>query len=135
MKLISFLRQQTETWGAVRGDEVVDLGKVLGGSLADFIGSPKFADRENIAAAHRPDLKLSEINFLPVIPRPEKIVCAVRNYLDHHNEAVAFGGKREIKEFPPIFLRVWRSQVAQNTPVIRPKVFDNLDWESKLPVF
>ena len=71
MKLISFLRQQTETWGAVRGDEVVDLGKVLGGSLADFIGSPKFAEREQIAAARKPDLKLSEIHFLPVIPRPQ----------------------------------------------------------------
>ena len=63
MKLISFLRQQTETWGAVRGDEVVDLGKVLGGTLADFIGSAKFAEREQIAAAHKPDLKLSEISF------------------------------------------------------------------------
>ena len=78
--------------------------------------------REKIVAAHKPDLKLSEITFLPVIPRPEKIVCAVRNYMDHHNEAVAFGMKREITEFPPIFLRVWRSQVAHNAPVIRPKV-------------
>src|SRR3954462_10245261 len=110
MKLISFLRQQTDTWGAVRGDEVVDLGKVLGGTLADFIGSERFADREQIAAAHKPDLKLSEINFLPVIPRPEKIVCPWRHYLDHHNEAVAFGIKREITESPPIFLRVWRAQ-------------------------
>ena len=121
MKFISFLRQQTETWGAVCGDEVVDLGKVLGGSLTDFIASEKFGDREKIVAAHKPDLKLSEITFLPVIPRPEKIVCAVRNYLDHHNEAVAFGMKREITEFPPIFLRVWRSQVAHNAPVIRPR--------------
>ena len=134
MKFISFLRQQTETWGAVRGDEVVDLGKVLGGSLTDFIASPKFADREKIVAAHKPDLKLNEITFLPVIPRPEKIVCAVRNYLDHHNEAVAFGMKREITEFPPIFLRVWRSQVAHNAPVIRPKASDNLDWEGELAV-
>src|SRR3954466_2414931 len=134
MKLISFLRQQTETWGAVRGDEVVDLGKVLGGSLTDFIGSEKFADREKIVAAHKPDLKLSEITFLPVIPRPEKIVCAVRNYLDHHNEAVAFGMKREITEFTPIFLRVSCSQVAHNAPVIRPKVSDNLDWEGELAV-
>jgi hypothetical protein len=53
MKLVSFLRQQTETWGAVRGDEVVELGKVLGGSLTDFIAS-KFADREKIVAAHKP---------------------------------------------------------------------------------
>jgi 2-keto-4-pentenoate hydratase/2-oxohepta-3-ene-1,7-dioic acid hydratase in catechol pathway len=134
MKFVSFLRQQTETWGAIRGDEVVDLGKVLGGSLTDFIASETFGDREEIVAAHKPDLKLSEITFLPVIPRPEKIVCAVRNYLDHHNEAVAFGMKREITEFPPIFLRVWRSQVAHKAPVIRPKVSDNLDWEGELAV-
>src|SRR5437764_1457400 len=134
MKLISFLRQETETWGAVQGDGVVDLGKVIGGSLADFIGSAKFADRDKIAAAHKADLKLSEIKFLPVIPRPEKIVCAVRNYLDHHHEAVAFGMKREITEFPPIFLRVWRSQVGHNAPVIRPKVSDNFDWEGELAV-
>ncbi|WP_428777152.1 fumarylacetoacetate hydrolase family protein, partial [Streptomyces flavovirens] len=74
------------------------------------------------------------IKYLPVIPRPEKIVCAVRNYLDHHQEAVAFGMKREITEFPPIFLRVWRSQVAHNAPVIRPKVSDNFDWEGELAV-
>ena len=134
MKLISFLRQQTETWGAVRGEEVVDLGKALGGSLADFIGSAKFADRENIVAAHKPDLKLNEITFLPVIPRPEKIVCAVRNYLDHHNEAVAFGMKREITEFPPIFLRVWRSQTPHNGPIVRPHVSESLDWEGELAV-
>jgi 2-keto-4-pentenoate hydratase/2-oxohepta-3-ene-1,7-dioic acid hydratase in catechol pathway len=83
MKLISFLRQQTETWGAVRGNEVIDLRKVLGGTLADFIASQKFADPEKVVAAHKPDLKLSEITFLPVIPRPEKIVCAVRNYRQH----------------------------------------------------
>ena len=62
MKLISFLRQQTETWGVVRGEEVVDLGKALGGTLADFIDSPKFADREQIAAAHKPDLKKRPID-------------------------------------------------------------------------
>ena len=44
MKFISYLRQQTETWGAIRGDEVVDLGKVLGGSLTDFIASEKFSE-------------------------------------------------------------------------------------------
>jgi 2-keto-4-pentenoate hydratase/2-oxohepta-3-ene-1,7-dioic acid hydratase in catechol pathway len=69
-----------------------------------------------------------------VIPRPEKIVCAVRNYLDHHQEAVAHGMKREITAFPPIFLRVWRSQVGHDAPVIRPKVSTHLDWEGELAV-
>lgn len=136
MKLLSFSEGGRESWGAVVGDAVVDLGRALPQypTLADFVGSDDFARRDALVAANQPGPKLSEINFLPVIPRPEKIVCAVRNYLDHHNEAVAFGMKREITEFPPIFLRVWRSQVGHNAPVIRPKVSDNLDWEGELAV-
>jgi 2-keto-4-pentenoate hydratase/2-oxohepta-3-ene-1,7-dioic acid hydratase in catechol pathway len=136
MKLLSFLDGNRESWGAVVENGVVDLGRALPQypTLADFLGSDDYARRAAIVAAHKPTLALNDIKYLPVIPRPEKIVCAVRNYLDHHNEAVAFGMKREITEFPPIFLRVWRSQVAHNAPVIRPKVSDNFDWEGELAV-
>ena len=136
MKLLSFAMDGRESWGAVIGDRVADLGRALPQypSLADFVGSADFARRDALTAREKPALALADITFLPVIPRPEKIVCAVRNYLDHHNEAVAFGMKREISEFPPIFLRVWRSQVAHNAPVVRPKVSDNLDWEGELAV-
>jgi 2-keto-4-pentenoate hydratase/2-oxohepta-3-ene-1,7-dioic acid hydratase in catechol pathway len=136
MRLLSFSLQQKESWGAVAGDGIVDLGKVLPqfATLADFIASPDFSRRDQIVAAHKPDLKLSEITYLPVIPRPEKIICAVRNYMDHHKEAVAHGMDRQITEFPPIFLRVWRSQVGHNQPVIRPTVSTHLDWEGELAV-
>jgi len=136
MKLLSFSEGNRESWGAVSGDAVVDLALALAQypTLADFLGSADYERRDAIVAAQKPGPKLKDIRFLPVIPRPEKIVCAVRNYLDHHNEAVAFGMKREITEYPPIFLRVWRSQVGHNAPVIRPKVSDNLDWEGELAV-
>jgi 2-keto-4-pentenoate hydratase/2-oxohepta-3-ene-1,7-dioic acid hydratase in catechol pathway len=136
MKLLSFSADGRESWGAIAGDGAVDLGRALPQypTLADFVGSDDYARRDALVAAQKSGLKLSDITYLPVIPRPEKIICAVRNYLDHHNEAVAFGMKREITEFPPIFLRVWRSQVGHNSPVIRPKVSDNLDWEGELAV-
>lgn len=66
--------------------------------------------------------------------RPEKIILIARNYLDHHNEAVAAGLKREVTKYPPIFLRVRRSQVGHETPLIRPKVSQELDWEGELAV-
>jgi 2-keto-4-pentenoate hydratase/2-oxohepta-3-ene-1,7-dioic acid hydratase in catechol pathway len=136
MKLLSFSVAGRETWGAVQGDGVVDLGKALPQykTLTDFIDSPDFAKRDGILAAHKADVKLADIEYLPVIGRPEKIICAVRNFLDHHKEAVAHGMKREITNFPPIFLRVWRSQVGHNQPVIRPKVSSHLDWEGELAV-
>jgi 2-keto-4-pentenoate hydratase/2-oxohepta-3-ene-1,7-dioic acid hydratase in catechol pathway len=133
MKLVSFSHHNQESFGAVVDGGIVDLGGQFP-TLADFIASPDFARRDQIVAAHTPSLKLADIRYLPVIPRPEKIVCAVRNYLDHHREAVAHGMDRQLTEFPPIFLRVWRSQVGHNQPVIRPRVSTQLDWEGELAV-
>ena len=135
MKLLSFLAGGQETWGVVIGDGVADLGKSLGGrfpTLLDFIASPAYADRETIAAKASADHKLSDITYLPVITRPEKICCLVRNYLDHHNEVIASGLHRELSEFPPIFLRVWRSLTAHGQPIVRPPESESLDWEGEM---
>src|SRR5690606_14615946 len=80
------------------------------------------------------DLPLEGLHYLPVITQPEKIVCAVRNYMDHHQEVLAAGMQRELSEFPPIFLRVWRSQIGHNQPIIRPRVSETLDWEGEIAV-
>jgi 2-keto-4-pentenoate hydratase/2-oxohepta-3-ene-1,7-dioic acid hydratase in catechol pathway len=137
MKLASFTVKGRESYGAVQGDKVVDLGQHFSGrhaTLADFIGSSDFASRDKIVAGLKADLALNDVKLLPVIPRPEKIVCLVRNYMDHHQEVLAAGMHRELSEFPPIFLRVWRSQVAHGEPIIRPKVSEQLDWEGEMAV-
>ncbi len=135
MRLLSFKLAGKETWGAVAGDQVVDLGATTGlSTLAEFITSPRWAERESLARAAKPVARLADLEYLPVIPRPEKIVCAVRNYMDHHQEVLAAGMQRELSEQPPIFLRVWRSQVAHGQPIVRPKVSDSLDWEGELAV-
>jgi 2-keto-4-pentenoate hydratase/2-oxohepta-3-ene-1,7-dioic acid hydratase in catechol pathway len=135
MKFVSYMRDDEETWGAVVGDSVMDLKSATGCALlADFLGSSQFADRASLERNLRPEIELHALQLLPPIPRPEKIVCAVRNYMDHHNEAIAAGLKRELSEFPPIFLRVWRSQVAHLQPIVRPRVSESLDWEGELAV-
>lgn len=135
MKLLSFLRDGAETWGAVIGDGVVDLGKTTNyATLADFIGSADYTRREELVAGKKADLPLEGLHYLPVITRPEKIVCAVRNYMDHHQEVLAAGMQRELSDFPPIFLRVWRSQIGHEQPIIRPRVSETLDWEGEIAV-
>jgi 2-keto-4-pentenoate hydratase/2-oxohepta-3-ene-1,7-dioic acid hydratase in catechol pathway len=135
MKLISYEHNGAETWGALVDDRVVDLAGVSGiSTLAEFVGSPAFQDRDSLLASTSAGPSLSEVQLLPVIPRPEKIVCAVRNYMDHHQEVLAAGMQRELAEFPPIFLRVWRSQVAHGQPIVRPRVSESLDWEGEVAV-
>ncbi len=137
MKLLSFIHQGRETWGALIGpDAIVDLGKALPQypALVDYIASGAYLQANKDVANLSADVKLADITFLPVIPKPEKIVCAVRNYMDHHQEVLAAGMQRELSEEPPIFLRVWRSQVAHGQPIICPKVSGSLDWEGELAV-
>lgn len=135
MKLISYSLGGTATWGAVVDDTVLDLATATGiDTLVDFLSSPAFLEREALAASAPAGPSLEDVDLLPVIPRPEKIVCAVRNYMDHHEEILATGMQRELAEFPPIFLRVWRSQVAHNQPIVQPTVSASLDWEGELAV-
>jgi 2-keto-4-pentenoate hydratase/2-oxohepta-3-ene-1,7-dioic acid hydratase in catechol pathway len=135
LKLLSYLHAGQEGWGAVAGDGVVALAARTGhATLADFIGSVDFARRDEIVRGLKADLPLAGLHYLPVIPRSEKIVCAVRNYMDHHQEVLAAGMHRELSEQPPIFLRVWRSQVGHDQPVVRPRVSGSLDWEGELAV-
>jgi 2-keto-4-pentenoate hydratase/2-oxohepta-3-ene-1,7-dioic acid hydratase in catechol pathway len=135
MKLMSYQHAGRETWGVVVGDGVADLAARTGhATLADFIASPDFTRRDALVAGLKADAALADVTFLPVIPRPEKIVCAVRNYMDHHQEVLAAGMQRELSEQPPIFLRVWRSQTPHNGPIVRPHVSESLDWEGELAV-
>ena len=135
MKLLSYLHDGREGWGVVIGDGVAPLAARTGhATLADFIASADYARRDALVAGLKAELPLATLHFLPVIPRPEKIVCAVRNYMDHHQEVLAAGMQRELSEQPPIFLRVWRSQTAHGAPIVRPRVSESLDWEGELAV-
>ncbi len=136
MKLLSFLNQGRETWGAVVGDGVVDLGKLFPQypALVDYIASGAYLNAATDVQGRKADLKLVDVTYLPVIPKAEKIICAVRNYMDHHQEVLAAGLHRELSEEPPIFLRVWRSQCGHNQPIVRPRVSASLDWEGELAV-
>jgi 2-keto-4-pentenoate hydratase/2-oxohepta-3-ene-1,7-dioic acid hydratase in catechol pathway len=135
MKLISYTYAGRESWGAVVDGQVIDLAGVTGlATLAEFVGSPPFEKRDALVDGRKPVAAFEQVELLPVIPKPEKIVCAVRNYMDHHQEAVGAGLKVELSPEPPIFLRVWRSQCAHNAPIVRPKVSESLDWEGELAV-
>lgn len=136
MKLLSFEHAGRASWGAVLGDRVADLGQALPQypTLQAYIAAGRTAQAADDAARAGATLALADIRYLPVIPQPEKIICAIRNYHDHHREVVAAGLDRELSAFPPIFLRVWRSQVAHGEPILRPHCSDSLDWEGELAV-
>lgn len=133
MKLLSYEVAGVASFGAVKGDGVVDLHKALPDcpTLAAFLGSVHFDRRDALVADLAADVPLTDIVHLPVVPQPEKIVCVLRNYLE---PGAAADARPDLPAFPPIFLRLWRSQVGHGAPVIRPKVAIELDFEGELAV-
>ncbi|MDZ4356098.1 MAG: fumarylacetoacetate hydrolase family protein, partial [Variovorax sp.] len=136
MRLLSYLHNGQESYGAAVGENVVNLSRAFPQypTLAEYLGAGRWTQAAQDAAGKPVDGALASITYLPVIPRPEKIVCAVRNYMDHHQEVLAAGMQRELSEEPPIFLRVWRSQVAHGQAIVCPRVSASLDWEGELAV-
>ena len=74
-----------------------------------------------------PDRRLDDIIFLPVIPRPGKILCAGLNYRSH----VAEMG-RELPKQPSMFTRFADTLVGHGGAMTRPTVSDHFDFEGEL---
>ncbi|MGO9361672.1 MAG: fumarylacetoacetate hydrolase family protein [Xanthobacteraceae bacterium] len=134
MKLLSYQdRNGRPSYGAVRGDTVIDLGAKLAASgaptLRTLLSTGQLNAARRIVAEAQPDIPLAGLAFAPVIPDPEKIICVGLNYRDH----VAETG-RTVTEHPALFARYPASQVGHLQPLVKPKVSDAFDYEGELAV-
>ena len=132
MKLISFLHQGAPAYGAVIGDDVLNLTPILGAQAPDLktlIAKNLQGAAAAALQAHAPTLKFSQLTLLPVIPNPGNIFCIGLNYGEHVRET-----GREVTETPVIFLRLADSQVAHGQDILRPAESHRLDYEAEIAV-
>ncbi|MGV8939259.1 MAG: fumarylacetoacetate hydrolase family protein [Allorhizobium sp.] len=130
MKLSTVALEGRTTWGIVEGETFFDVGAVLADTYADL----KSAVRAGLATvgeakAAAKSFATSEVQWLPVIPNPDKILCVGLNYEMHRQET-----GRSIVENPTIFARFANSQTGHLAPIIRPSVSSDLDYEGELAV-
>ena len=130
MKLLSFAADGKQWFGAVSGDGVVTLNdKISQPNLRAALAAGAMESMRKAASGAKPDRKLSEIKFLPVIPHPEKILCAGINYRSHAAET-----GRELPKQPSMFARFDDTLVGHGGEMIRPLISDNFDFEGELAV-
>jgi len=132
MKLASYIADGRRVFGAVIGEEVVTLNERLGGrygSLREALAADALAEMKTTAQTGKPDHGLHEIEFLPPIPDPEKILCAGINYRSHAAET-----GRDLPKQPSMFIRLASTLVGHDGELIRPSVSDNFDFEGELAV-
>lgn len=132
MKLISYEHDGRQGFGVVVGQRIVDLAAhsaEVGISLKDALSRGTLGRVAEIAATSQPTIALADVQHLPVIPDPEKILCVGINYASHVRET-----GREMPQHPMFFTRFADSQVAHEQPIVRPRASHKLDFEGELAV-
>jgi 2-keto-4-pentenoate hydratase/2-oxohepta-3-ene-1,7-dioic acid hydratase in catechol pathway len=130
MKLASFRLQNKDTYGAVVDGGVIDLGKRLKyPDLRSLLTAGALSEAAAAVKGAKEDAKIVDIDFLPVLPNPGKIICVGLNYKTHREET----GRSET-ENPALFIRFADSQTSHLQPLLKPKASDKLDYEGELAV-
>lgn len=136
MRLVSFSASGHAAWGVLLGSKVVpsqQLGEDLPQSLQALISGgdewPKLMKVLAERASSLPGLPISEVELMPCVPRPGKIICLGVNYVDHAKE-----GGNQIGDYPSIFMRCATSLLAHGAPLQVPTISNKLDFEAELAV-
>jgi 2-keto-4-pentenoate hydratase/2-oxohepta-3-ene-1,7-dioic acid hydratase in catechol pathway len=132
MRILSFRTDEYASWGVVKDDGVVDIGKLLGkqiDTLGDALRAGALARVRELADAREPSLALDEIHYLPTVPDPEKIICIGINY-GNRNEEYKDGA--EAPKYPSVFMRTPGSLVGHGEKILRPPESEQLDYEGEI---
>lgn len=115
---------------AVRIDGDVDGGTAVETGDADLralLEQPGWAERA--AAADGPTHAVADLDYAPLVPSPEKIICVGLNYRDHVREM-----GHEMPEHPTLFAKYAPALIGAHDDIVLPSVSDKVDWEAELAV-
>ena len=85
--------------------------------------------RSRAAAADGPQHAADTLDYAPLVPWPEKVICVGLNYRTHIQEM-----GRELPEYPTLFAKYARALVGAFDPVVLPAGSTEVDWEAELGV-
>ena len=133
MRLLSFAVGDYASYGAVNGDGIVDLGRLLGEQYptlgAVLRGGELHRGDARSARTSKPTISLAEIRYLPTVPDPEKIICIGINYGNRNAE---YKDGAEAPKYPSVFMRTPGSLVGHLEPIINPPESEQLDYEGEI---
>ena len=132
MKLVNFLYKGEKNIGALLDDGVCSFKSIsdkYSMPMMEFIEqiddlSPKVSKFIN---SNPEVIPLSEIEFLPVIERPGKVLAVGLNYKDHAKET-----GMDLPKVPMIFTKQSTSVLGHQGEIHKPKVSDAVDYEGEM---
>jgi 2-keto-4-pentenoate hydratase/2-oxohepta-3-ene-1,7-dioic acid hydratase in catechol pathway len=133
MKFLTYRKDGIETFGAVIGETVVDLG-ARHQELPDLRAAIRAGRLDELAIEAEnadADCSLTDIDYLPVIPNPEKIICIGVNYANRNAE---YKDGSEPPKYPSVFMRTRETLVGHRQDILDPPESDQLDYEGEIVI-
>ncbi len=133
MRFVSFEKDGHAGFGAVMDHGVVDLGARHEdlADLRDAIRGERLAELATEALASGTDFTIDDVDLLPTIPNPEKIICIGVNYANRNAE---YKDGSEAPKYPSVFMRTRESFVGHGRPILDPPESDQLDYEGEIVI-
>jgi 2-keto-4-pentenoate hydratase/2-oxohepta-3-ene-1,7-dioic acid hydratase in catechol pathway len=131
MKLASYKVRGRDSFGAVVGEGVVDLKTRLAPqftSVLDVLRDGGLDIAREAVRGVRADFPLREVEFLPPVLAPEKILCIGINYANRNTDY----GDAEAPEYPSMFYRAPGSLVGHEGKLVLPHESEQLDYEGEI---
>jgi 5-carboxymethyl-2-hydroxymuconate isomerase len=130
VRFLSFHTDERASFGVLKEDAIVDVGKLLGiPSLGAALRAGALPRALEVAAAREPSVALDEIRYLPPVPDPEKIICIGVNYANRNAE---YKDSEPPPKFPSVFMRTPGSLVGHREPIWKPRESEQLDYEGEI---
>lgn len=130
MRIASFKVDEKASYGVVDGETLRQPGDDFRSRHEDLravIAAGRLAELSSDTGGE--SLNISDVQFLPVIPNPDKVLCVGVNYRPHIEEM-----GRPIPDYPVVFVRFPGSQTGHGQALVKPRVSKKYDYEGELAV-
>jgi 2-keto-4-pentenoate hydratase/2-oxohepta-3-ene-1,7-dioic acid hydratase in catechol pathway len=132
MRLASYALRGRPSFGVVVGDAIVDLRPRLHRfqNLSEVFRAKTLGQAKAACDGVRPDVPLAEIELLPPLATPEKILCIGINFANRGQDYNVTNNPK----YPSMFYRAPNSLVGSGQHLVRPKVSEQLDYEGEIAI-
>jgi 2-keto-4-pentenoate hydratase/2-oxohepta-3-ene-1,7-dioic acid hydratase in catechol pathway len=132
MRLATYNFRGRPSFGAVVGDGIVDLRGRLSrfSSLLEVFRAQALGEAKAASEGVRPDVRLAEVELLPPLLAPEKILCIGINYANRGQDYNVTNNPK----YPSMFYRAPNSLVGSGQNLVRPKISEQLDYEGEIAI-
>ena len=127
MRLVTYTSDAGPRTGLLRDDDVVDAWDLLGGggsSLRELLGADRLAELADAVGTAAP---LRQVELLPPVPDPEKIIGIGLNYAEHAKE-----GRTEPPSSPTFFAKFRNALRPDGATVELPAASEKVDYEAEI---